>query len=87
MSWPQTMVALAPMLAPRPVGAGVAAAVDRAARVRYVGEHAGTEEDVVVARDAFINAHVVLDLDVAKTTPGDLAFGRCCSVRPVRLPA
>ena len=48
------------------VGAGVlAAAVDRAAWIRHVGEYAaGTEEDVVVARDAFIDAHVVLYLDV-----------------------
>ena len=38
------------------VGAGVlAAAVDRAARVRYVGEHAaGTEEDIIVARDLVV---------------------------------
>ena len=52
--------------APPHVGAGVlAAAVDRAARIGHVGEHAaGTEEDVVIAGDAFIDAHVVLDLDV-----------------------
>ena len=45
--------------------ARLAAAVDRTARIGYVGEYAaGTEEDVVVAGDTFIDANVVLDLDV-----------------------
>lgn len=48
------------------VGAGeLATAVDRAARIGYVGEYAaGTEEDVVVASDTFIDANIVLNLDV-----------------------
>ena len=48
------------------VSAGeLAAAVDSAAWIGYVGEYAaGTEEDVVVAGDASIDANVVLNLDV-----------------------
>ena len=48
------------------MGAGVlTTAVDCAAGVDHIGEHAaGAEEYVVIARDTFVDGDVVLDFDV-----------------------